>query len=878
MTDKNEIKLDKDATAVIGDNNVVAASNAIIIHGDNNFIQTISGDNPDAAESLREVLQRYLNWVIETNSFAYTAKHLKQTASDFDIEHLLPFAVTYESNLAKPQKGLLDHSVDLAANLLNPDELLQLDRHLIVTGALGSGKTSFLQQIALTFAFAIGFDQPTNLLSGPRGLSKPLPLPIFLPLKAYAAYLYKTSSNIGAEDRTIYTFVAQYLTDRHFSPDLPADIYTRLLKHVGNIIFLLDGLDEIRSLSERTMLIQVINDLSKVPNLRIIVSCRSGIGHGLSSFTGIHIQPMQRKHINSYLVALCAHINANENNDTPLLPGQVQQGWAACLEEFSKHYGSQHNGRLDRPLIANLWLQTHLNEQSRLNRKAVFLSTLTSSLITSNFGEVIRSSDSGQNELTRANVSRILQIIAYQSLLEGEIRTPILEDTLFAWATRAGFGSQIMREFCQAVHDRDGILIFQNHTYSFFHPALQTFLAGSWLASTLRREDDFDYWLKEKIADLRWHNAIVCIVGYDLAQGRLDEAKRVILYLIGSDSFNRSLLASFRWSSVTLAVRALSQWHNPPSSLRARIEALVLNCLTEEQKRREKNRFLRLAEKMVLPSNAHTISPQTRAQLGLALNGLPDFRSGVGWTDNRVPDLAWGKSIQSGQYLIGRNDNADSCLTARIVDIASPFSLACYPITFAQYMCFIEAPDFEEFRWWHGMPSQDYPSQAREIIAGAWQYDNHPCVHVSWYHAIAFSRWLSGKLGYQVHLPTEYQWEIAARYPDQREYPWGDVFDENVANTDELGLEGTTAVGLFPAGRNRDLALYDLSGNVWEWCISEFNNPDISTNIEHNTARTLRGGSWQANKSGARVTSRDYAKPTFYNRNIGFRLCRLRDK
>ncbi|MBK8430830.1 MAG: SUMF1/EgtB/PvdO family nonheme iron enzyme [Chloroflexi bacterium] len=105
-------------------------------------------------------------------------------------------------------------------------------------------------------------------------------------------------------------------------------------------------------------------------------------------------------------------------------------------------------------------------------------------------------------------------------------------------------------------------------------------------------------------------------------------------------------------------------------------------------------------------------------------------------------------------------------------------------------------------------------------------YANHPRETVSWYQAVAFTRWLSDKLGYEVRLPHEHEWEVAAKYQHGRTYPWGeDEFDSTKANTAEGGLGQTTAVGLYPTGRQSTLDLYDLSGNVLEWCQNKYNDP-----------------------------------------------------
>ena len=96
---------------------------------------------------------------------------------------------------------------------------------------------------------------------------------------------------------------------------------------------------------------------------------------------------------------------------------------------------------------------------------------------------------------------------------------------------------------------------------------------------------------------------------------------------------------------------------------------------------------------------------------------------------------------------------------------------------------------------------------------------NQPVVGVTWYEALAYCRWLTDTMndGYEYRLPTEAQWERAARGPHGWRYPWGDDWIESRANSEELNLERTTPVGIFPDGASSEGVL-DLSGNVWEWC------------------------------------------------------------
>jgi formylglycine-generating enzyme required for sulfatase activity len=167
----------------------------------------------------------------------------------------------------------------------------------------------------------------------------------------------------------------------------------------------------------------------------------------------------------------------------------------------------------------------------------------------------------------------------------------------------------------------------------------------------------------------------------------------------------------------------------------------------------------------------------------------------------------------------------------------------------------------------------------------AFKYGNHPRERVSWYDAIAFCRWLSWRQGgayaldkvdeWAVRLPTEFEWERAARGTNGLIYPYGNEFDAAKGNTAETKIGQTSAVGIFPNGASPDGVL-DMSGNVWQWCLTEYNNsaPDASSeNIRTTNRRVLRGGSWGNDHFNARAVVRRSGNPSNRINDYGFRVC-----
>ena len=132
---------------------------------------------------------------------------------------------------------------------------------------------------------------------------------------------------------------------------------------------------------------------------------------------------------------------------------------------------------------------------------------------------------------------------------------------------------------------------------------------------------------------------------------------------------------------------------------------------------------------------------------------------------------------------------------------------------------------------------------------------NHPVVLVSQEDALAYCKWANAR------LPTEVEWEKAARGEDGRVYPWGDEFDSERANVRESGVGSTTPVGVYPAGVSF-YGLFDCAGNVWEWTTSRSSEDQI----------IICGGSWNFHARDARCFAREASQPGYHSNRIGFRI------
>jgi formylglycine-generating enzyme required for sulfatase activity len=257
--------------------------------------------------------------------------------------------------------------------------------------------------------------------------------------------------------------------------------------------------------------------------------------------------------------------------------------------------------------------------------------------------------------------------------------------------------------------------------------------------------------------------------------------------------------------------------------------------------------------------------PERRLEIGDRLAELGDPRPGVGLDANGLPDIDWVE-VPGGDFLFGDKKER------RHLDT---FWIARYPITNAQYRAFIDAGGYEDERWWEGLAER-----IQSPRDPGWSQANRPRESVTWREAVAFTRWLSERTGAEIRLPTEVEWEKAARGTDGREYPWGDGYRAGQANLDEKGkkdgpsdLGQTTAVGLYPHGAS-PLGLMDMAGNAWEWCVNPYTDPE-KTDTGGRDPRALRGGSWRYNPENARAAYRSWHYPVFWYDDRGFRVLRV---
>ena len=295
---------------------------------------------------------------------------------------------------------------------------------------------------------------------------------------------------------------------------------------------------------------------------------------------------------------------------------------------------------------------------------------------------------------------------------------------------------------------------------------------------------------------------------------------------------------------------------------------------------------------MVESANAKTLGVESagRATAYRILGRIKaDSRRGVGVQQDGLPDIVWSKVVEPGQFKMGSDPDAYNAWEGAEFRLDYPFWLACYPVTYAQFEVFLN-DGYTVDRFWTRV-GLTWRGDRRNPQYGwrnpEWHIANHPVIGVTWYEAWAFTQWLDdmrrqGRVdlpaeapdGWVIRLPTEAEWEKAARYPDGRKFPWGDEPDTSRMNSRESGIGRTSAVGIFPTGAG-SIEAYDLSGNVWEWCLTKWRqgySKSEDNDPKGITTRVLRGGSWGDHENNTRCASRYWYYPFDGGVYDGFRV------
>ena len=254
--------------------------------------------------------------------------------------------------------------------------------------------------------------------------------------------------------------------------------------------------------------------------------------------------------------------------------------------------------------------------------------------------------------------------------------------------------------------------------------------------------------------------------------------------------------------------------------------------------------------------------------------------------------------VPAGAFKMGDNfgDGEARERPVHVVELDA-FYIAKYEMTNGEWKTFFDDPGYQDPTFWPGgtvVPKDQSPywNDARNHGGGTPDSDSYPLLGVNWDAATAYCNWLSRKTGKKYRLPTEAEWEKAARGTDQRRYPWGNEIDYSYANyVGARPFDTGSIVGFYDGSKRGDLqthrnaspyGAYDMAGNVMEWCQDWYNRKYYAVSPRKDPKgpatgayRVLRGGAFFNEAFDLRTYARSAAWPSLQgHRMIGFRAVR----
>jgi formylglycine-generating enzyme required for sulfatase activity len=252
--------------------------------------------------------------------------------------------------------------------------------------------------------------------------------------------------------------------------------------------------------------------------------------------------------------------------------------------------------------------------------------------------------------------------------------------------------------------------------------------------------------------------------------------------------------------------------------------------------------------------------------------------------------------VPAGEFLMGSDPDtdkyADDNEQPQHTVFLPDYYVARTPVTNSQYAAFVQATGYqtiaEKEGWGWGWTGKKWD----EISGVNWRHPrgpdsdisdktDHPVVQVSWAGAVAFCRWLSQETGQTFRMPTEAEWEKAARGTDGWLYPWGNEWDKTRLNSREDGVGDTTPASRYSPQGDSPYGAADMAGNIWEWCATKEGKSYPYDTVEDEWSsdylaepgvRVLRGGSWDSLQDDARCACRIRDENLFRYSLVGFRV------
>ena len=739
---------------------------------------------------------------------------------------------------------------------------IHAEPRLILLGDPGSGKSTLLRYISHCLAgMALHPGDPArqeflswpvlgkvdqNEITQTRLWPDSISVPVYIELRNFARQSFDKDDN---------TAIIDYVCQQFQSEDL-GDLVDplRKLARRGHIVFLLDGVDEV-PVQERADVWKVISSLEKgvYGGNRWVATCRVLSYDKKEAPDGVPFQQIQPlddnqmfQFINNWYGGLFESGQLNREQAT----GKINELKAAVQRPELGELASN-------PMLLSIMALVQTFRGALLNDRAMLYQACVETLL---LRWQLRLEQGEESEIPDAlrslgvnpqDVERLLWEIAWEAHSKAEDRTRSADipywDVMRIATEHLGSPGKA-EQFLDYTEKRAHLLVGhggrQERVYRFPHRTFQEYLAACRLASQRR--------FKRRVKDLAIES---------------DMWREVLNLAVGTLAFNQQNREK-AFDGIEEMIPTRLPVRNDVVGWR-RIWLAGEMCATVGRQAAERDEvgqelLPELRDQLVALLEHEALTPQQRVEAGDALGKLGDPRPGVCTLE---PDLI---QIPAGDFQYGDEKEV------RTID--QPFAIARYPVTVAQFGHFVEDGGYEDPSFWGGTDSaawrwrvSEHPDdRGKEPVTqpeywkqARWHGANRPIVGESWYEAQAYCAWLTAKSGRTYRLPTEEEWERAARHTDGRDWSWGNEWRDGIINSEEAGINRMSAVGAFPSGAAVCGAL-DMCGSIWGWTISLYDE-DLETYV-------VRGGSWRSSGVYARVAHRDWGLPNLSYVSVGFRL------
>jgi formylglycine-generating enzyme required for sulfatase activity len=753
-------------------------------------------------------------------------------------------------------------------------------KRLVVLGDPGSGKTTLLRYLALLHARDLAED--THQANDRLGLTDSGALPIFLALRQIDRYLTEYHRNDdGTEGHAI---LRQFLvaTLKNERIEVPPDFFDEYLQS-GRAAVLFDGLDEVADPALRRRVSRLVDAFTRAyPECRYVVTSRI-VGYSDASrlnenYATTTVRDFTLDDVRAFLSQWHRLVAIGQMG-----PGATAEGYAE-LQTRQLLVDIEKNDRVRElainPLMLTVIALIHRDGVKLPDRRAELYQEAVDVLMgkwdeAHGVQQALIISGRTFDISDRRLVLQQLALTMHEQAIK-EIDVEPLRNFLAGQLADAVSDprelSAAVACFLLVIQERTGLLIARGEgSYGFSHLTFQEYLAALAIAG---RDDYVDYSLSRS-GDEWWREVILLEAGYLSTQSK-ERATRLIRAVADAKTepspYHNLVLAA----ECVRDAGANRTFGNLESELRGRLQR-------ELDAPAVRGPFASLRS-LVTRGISATAATQRRiaAAEALAKIGGSQF-----WSPPH-DEPEWVQ-IPAGEFVMGEADEAHRAATVKTssgtlsVNFANDahrlylpgYAISRVPITNAQWQLFVQATDHEPPEYWNG----------KRAPRGK---ESHPVVEVNWHQALAYCRWLGEVTGKSIMLPSEAEWEKAARGAnDSRAYPWGETFDAARCNVDDSGFGGTTPVGIFLNGAS-PYGCLDMAGNVWEWTRSlwgkeiekpEFGYPydpddPIRENLDaaDDVWRLVRGGSWHFSRVNARCAVRLGDHPDDRGGSLGFRV------